>query len=34
MAFVTDREDAVSMALTVTHTLLEVHQLDPQRIGR
>ncbi|KAF5833332.1 3-hydroxy-3-methylglutaryl coenzyme A synthase [Dunaliella salina] len=34
LSYCTDREDAVSMALTATHNLLEAYSLEPSRIGR
>ena len=34
MSFSNDREDAVAMALSVTHGLMEAHGLHPSSIGR
>uniref|UniRef100_A0A7S3QWX6 Hydroxymethylglutaryl-CoA synthase n=1 Tax=Dunaliella tertiolecta TaxID=3047 RepID=A0A7S3QWX6_DUNTE len=34
LSYCTDREDAVSMALTATHKLLEAYSLQPSQIGR
>ena len=34
LAFCSDREDCISMALTVTQNLLEKHGVDPRRVFR
>ena len=34
LSFCTDREDAVSQALTVVSRLMGKHQISPHRIGR
>ena len=34
LAFCSDREDCISMALTVTQNLLEKHGVDPRRVCR
>lgn len=34
MAFLNEREDVVSMSLTVVHRLLEKYSIDPALIGR
>lgn len=34
LGYVSDAEDAISLGLTVVHSLLEKYGIDVQRIGR